>query len=166
MHLCLHQACSSTLSLPRRHCRPSSASNKRLAVEGTCTRLRCTAAATSPSSCCAQYQTTHSQQSTLGTASPCCGFCQINSIHIIAERVWPLPGPCRRRLLQSLALLLLPAHSSTAQGAAPSSQLAQPALEQSAHAAPQGVPAALEGQAKQAVEQALRKSVDKAKARH
>ena len=77
-----------------------------------------------------------------------------------------MSGSCRRGLLQSIALLLLPAYSSLAQEATPPFQLAQPTFEQSANASPQGVPAALEGQAKQAVEQALRKSVDKTKVRH
>ena len=61
----------------------------------------------------------------------------------------------RRHLLQALLLISAPGLSSAAE--------TPPQLTSLPSDQPQGVPAVLEGKAKQAVEQALRKSVDKTK---
>lgn len=67
----------------------------------------------------------------------------------------------RRHLLQALLLISVPGFSSAAETPPQLTSLSDgpsPSSDQ-----PQGVPAVLEGKAKQAVEQALRKSVDKTK---
>lgn len=74
-----------------------------------------------------------------------------------------ISGVSRRSLLQSMSLLLLPAAPSYAQEAGPTAQLAAADTAQTASTALSGIPAVLEGEAKQAVEQALRKSVEKNK---
>lgn len=66
-------------------------------------------------------------------------------------------------MLQSLSLLFLSAPSGYAQAAESIAQLSTADTTQTASTSLSGIPAALQGEAKQAVEQALRKSVEKTK---
>ena len=83
---------------------------------------------------------------------------------LLSSSVTTGTGMSRRDLLQSLMLMTMPSTSSSAQ-AVPVSESLQPAStpEGAVSATQRGVPAVLEGKAKQAVEQALRKAVDKTK---
>lgn len=82
----------------------------------------------------------------------------------LSSSVTTRTGISRRDLVQSLMLMTMPLTSSSAQ-AVPVSDSLQPAstAEGAVSASQRGVPAVLEGKAKQAVEQALRKAVDKTK---
>lgn len=111
------------------------------------TRCSCSSSHAQGAACCVVHITT------------CCSTrCTLSS------SVTTRTGMSRRDLLQSLMLMTMPLTSSSAK-AVPVSDSPQPAntSEGAVSASQRGVPAVLEGKAKQAVEQALKKAVDKTK---